>query len=166
MRTEVVRSQRRKKTVQAHIVDGVLRIHIPAHFDDATEAHWVDEMTARMQRTMATGSLNLDARAALLATRFGLPAPDEIRWSTRQRTLWGSCTPGQSTIRISDRLAEFPAWVVDYVIVHELAHLREPNHGAGFWALVGRYPKAERARGYLEAKADGCGHGTASNIKR
>ena len=42
-----------------------------------------------------------------------------------------------------------PAWVVDYVLVHELAHLLEAGHDASFWAWVDRYPQAEKAKGYL-----------------
>ena len=72
-------------------------------------------------------------------------------WSGRQTRRWGSCSPADATIRISDRLAELPLWVLDYVIVHELAHLAEANHGPGFHALVARYPRSERAVGFLEA---------------
>lgn len=72
---------------------------------------------------------------------------------TNQSQRWGSCTPDHGTIRLSDRLAGFPDWVVDYVIVHELAHLVELGHTARFWTLVNRYPMSERARGFLIAKA-------------
>ena len=66
---------------------------------------------------------------------------------------WGSCTPTLGTIRISTRLAKFPDWVIDYVIAHELAHLDVPDHSDAFWELTNRYPKAERAIGYLIAKS-------------
>ena len=68
-------------------------------------------------------------------------------------TRWGSCTPLDGTIRLSSRLREMPTWVLDYVVVHELVHLLVPGHGAQFWELVDRYPRTERARGYLEGVA-------------
>jgi predicted metal-dependent hydrolase len=54
-------------------------------------------------------------------------------------------------IRISSRAAALPSWVLDYLLVHELAHLEVAGHGPHFWRLVNRYPLTERARGYLMA---------------
>ncbi len=70
---------------------------------------------------------------------------------TNQHQRFGSCTPALGTIRLSDRLRKYPEWVLDYVIVHELAHLIHPNHSADFWAAVNAYPLTERARGFLIA---------------
>ncbi len=154
MKTEVVRSARRKKTIEAKIVDGVLRVYVPAALTSHEEQHWVEEMQTRIARKVASERVDLPSRAAELARDFGLPRPEQIVFSDRQKTRWGSCTPSAGRIRISSRLAAFPRWVVDYVIVHELAHLVHTNHSPAFWDLVGRYPLAERARGYLLAKSE------------
>lgn len=68
-------------------------------------------------------------------------------------SLWGSCTMDDGSIRISSRVASFPSWVLDYLLVHELAHLVVGDHSPAFWAVVNRYPKTEHARGYLIAKS-------------
>ncbi len=154
---EVVRSTRRRKTVQARVVGGVLRVHVPAHLTAEEEARWVEEMRDRVARKRSASHIDLPARAARLARRHDLPSPAEIVWSDRQQSRWGSCTVGERRIRLSNRLAECPAWVLDYVIVHELAHLAVPGHGPDFWALVKRYPLTERARGYLIAKDESTG---------
>lgn len=152
-RVEVTRSAKRRKTVGAHLVGDVLRIALPSWMSKAEEAHWVREMSARFLRKMSADRLRLDERAGALARRYDLPRPATIRWADDMRTRWGSCTPITRTIRISTRLAPFPDWVVDYVIVHELAHLEVGGHNDDFWRLVYRYPKAERAIGYLIAKS-------------
>jgi predicted metal-dependent hydrolase len=152
---EVVRSRRRTKTVSARIVDGVLRIALPAWMSSADEARWVAEMTRRMGRQNDASGIDLVARAAVLARRHRLPVPRSIRWVGNQSDRWGSCTPTDGTIRISDRAAAFPGWVLDYVIVHELAHLVELGHGPAFRALEQRYPRAERAIGFLLATGMG-----------
>ena len=152
MDVEVIRSGRRRRTVQAREVDGVLRVSIPATMTRAEERHWVDEMVRRFERRRSADRIDLTRRASVLARRHGLPVPASIRWVENQRSRWGSCTPVDGTVRLSSRLAEYPDWVVDYVIVHELAHLVEPDHGPAFHALVDRYPRAERARGFLIAK--------------
>jgi predicted metal-dependent hydrolase len=151
---EVVRSRRRRKTVQAHEVDGTIRISIPASMSKAEEQHWVDEMVRRFDQRAAREAVDLTQRAASLAARYRLPRPASIRWVDNQHDRWASCTIDDRSIRVSSRLAAFPRWVLDYVLVHELAHLVEPNHDAAFWTLVTRYPRTERARGYLLAKED------------
>ena len=150
---EVTRSAKRRKTVGAQLVGGVLRIALPSWMSKAEEAHWVREWSGRFLRKMSADRLRLDERANALARRYDLPSPDSIRWADEMRSRWGSCTPSLRTIRIATRLAQFPDWVVDYVIVHELAHLAVLGHNDDFWRLVYRYPKAERAIGYLIAKS-------------
>jgi predicted metal-dependent hydrolase len=118
----------------------------------AEEERWIAEWSRRFQRRLSADRIDLTARAAALARRFDLPRPTSIRW-TEMDTRWGSSTPARGTVRISSAVARFPPWVLDYVIVHELAHLRRPDHSRAFWKLVERYPRAERARGYLIAKS-------------
>jgi hypothetical protein len=150
---EVTRSARRRRTVGAQLVGPVLRIAIPSWMSRVEEAHWVDEMSSRFRRKLSADRIDLTERAATLARRFHLSQPHEIRWVHDMTSRWGSCSPDSGTIRISTRLAAFPGWVIDYVVVHELAHLDIPGHGRDFWLVVNRYPRAERAIGYLIAKS-------------
>ena len=155
MQVEVIRSAKRRKTISARKVNGVVRISIPATMTRAEEERWVAEMVRRLDRSARTEGVDLAERADRLAELHGLPRPVSIRWVHNQDLRWGSCTPVDGTIRISSRLASEPGWVLDYVIVHELAHLVITGHGPQFWALVERYPRAERARGWLMARAAG-----------
>jgi len=100
---------------------------------------------------VASDRLDVQARARALARRYDLPVPRRVEWSDRQQARWGSCDPGDGVIRVSRRLAAFPTWVLDYVLVHELAHLSVFGHGPEFDEIVNRYPLAERARGFLMA---------------
>ncbi|HMK96702.1 MAG TPA: M48 family metallopeptidase [Acidimicrobiales bacterium] len=152
MRVEVVRSGRRRKTVQARQVGDILRVSVPASLTRAEEEHWVNEMLRRTESRRWISNVDLAQRATRLAGRFDLLLPAEIRWVDNQRQRWGSCTPVDATIRISSKLMSEPPWVLDYVIVHELAHLEIKAHGKPFWHLVNRYPLAERARGFLIAR--------------
>ncbi|MGI9157566.1 MAG: M48 metallopeptidase family protein [Marmoricola sp.] len=154
---EVRRSRRRTRTVSAYRKDGTVIVLIPARFSKAEEAKWVDTMVARLdgQRRHRRSDPDLVERARRLGSELDLPTPVSVRWVTNQSSRWGSCTPGDGSIRLSHRLQGMPAWVVDYVLVHELAHLVEASHDAGFWRLVDRFPKSERAKGYLEGVAAG-----------
>jgi len=151
MEVEVVRSAKRRKTVQASVVAGRLRVLIPARMSAAEEAHWVQEMRRRIERRERSEGIDLEERAAQVARGYDLPRPASIRWVDNQRQRWGSCTPADRSIRISNRLTDVPDWVLDAVLVHELAHLVVSDHSPAFHALVNRYPKQERATGYLMA---------------
>lgn len=152
LEVEVVRSAKRRKTVQASVVEGRLRILLPARMTKSEEAHWVTEMQRRFRRRSRADRINLSARARRLAANLGLSRPTAIHWVDNQRQRWGSCTPSTGEIRVSTRIAGYPSWVIDYVIVHELAHLDVADHSPAFHAIVDRFPLAERARGYLIAK--------------
>jgi len=65
--------------------------------------------------------------------------------------LWGSCTFTDGAIRIARRAAPLPEWVLDYLVMHELAHLVHSDHGPEFHEVENRYPLTERAKGYLLA---------------
>jgi hypothetical protein len=152
----IIRSKRRRKTVQARERGGVLEILAPDHMSDKKLQPIIRDFTARFDRRKALSRLDhqaLEKRANLLNREYfqNLLQWESIRWVTNQNRRHGSCNTNRGAIRISHRIAEMPRFVQDYVIVHELAHLMEPNHGQRFWDLVYQYPKTERARGYLMA---------------
>lgn len=149
---EVIRSSKRQRTVGARIVDGRIVVRVPHRLTATETDEAVAALVDRLERRRTSTQVDLSERARVLAARYGLPEPDRIRWVGNQQGRWGSCTPASRDIRISDRIAGFPTWVVDAVIVHELAHLVHADHSAAFWALAGRFPKTERALGFLIAK--------------
>jgi predicted metal-dependent hydrolase len=156
MEVKIIRSKKRKKTVSARLVDGEFVVQAPARMSEAELRPIIDKLKQRWQKRQARSKLDdeaLQRRAQELNRQYfkGKLKWQSINWVTNQNSRFGSCTPTDGTIRLSHRLAGMPAFVRDYVIVHELAHLAEPNHGPKFWELVYRYPKTERARGYLMA---------------
>ncbi|GEP35079.1 metal-dependent hydrolase [Nocardioides szechwanensis] len=152
---EVRRSKRRRRTVSAYRDGNRIVVLIPASLSRREEAEWVRTMVQRIEKSERRRRLSDDdlmERAWDLSNRYlgGLAAPESVRWVENQNTRWGSCTPGDRTIRLSARLQAMPGWVIDYVLVHELAHLLESGHDAAFWAWVDRYPRSDKAKGYLE----------------
>ncbi|GAA2108074.1 M48 family metallopeptidase [Microlunatus panaciterrae] len=160
-RVEVRRSARRKRTVTAYREQDTIVVLIPQRMSKRDEQFFVDDMVAKVLAREARtrpprGDVELAERARLLADRFlaprlgHRPEPADVVWVTNQSQRWGSCTPATGVIRLSHRLQSMPAWVSDYVLLHELAHLVEPTHCAAFWRLVENYPEAQRAKGFLE----------------
>ncbi|MGH3313858.1 MAG: M48 metallopeptidase family protein [Streptomyces sp.] len=163
---EVRRSSRRRRTVSAYREGDRTIVLIPARMSADEERRWIDVMLdklAAQESKRMLGDGELAERAARLSQQYlgGRARPATVRWVTNQNTRWGSCTPAESSIRLSHRLRGMPEYVVDYVLLHELAHLLVPGHGPRFWQLLEVYPRTERARGYLEGvvAADRLPHG-------
>jgi len=159
---EVRRSPRRRRTVSAYRDGDRTVVLIPARMSRAEERQWVQVMVERLsaqeERRRPTDD-GLLRRAKDLSTRYlgGQAEPSSVRWVSNQSARWGSCTPSDRSIRLSTRLRGMPSYVVDYVLVHELAHLLVAGHGPDFWELLAAYPKTERARGYLDGVAAAAG---------
>ncbi|MBO0839231.1 MAG: M48 family metallopeptidase [Sciscionella sp.] len=158
-RVEVRRSRRRSRTVSAYRDGETVVVLLPARMSRAEEKHWVAEMLARLERSetrrrspAVRSDDALMARCAQLSAKYlhDKALPSTVRWVQPMRTRWASATPAEGSIRVSKQLQQMPSWVLDYVLVHELAHLIVAGHGADFWALVHAYPKTDRAIGYLE----------------
>lgn len=153
---EVIRSKKRKKTVQAKVVKNTLRIYLPAGLKQSEESRWIQKMTQQIERKQRKQALNstnqLQQRAEYINNKYFDGKLDfSIQFVTNQTSKHGSCTPASKTIRISDEIADYPRYVQDYLIIHELTHLLYPNHSQQFWNKVNEYPYVERAKGFLHA---------------
>lgn len=154
MQVQIIRSPRRRKTVSASLSGNVLEVRLPEGLSPREEQDWVVQMKERLLRRVDARAQNPEAdlrrRAEEINRRwFDGRLRFQIRWVSNQNFRWGSCTPATGQIRISQRLARMPGFVLDYVILHEMAHLVHPDHSAEFWALVRKNPLTERAVGFL-----------------
>lgn len=155
-KVKVIRSAKRRRTIQARDKGDHIEVRIPVTFTKQQEEDAVAEMVAKLaakNRSRRTSDADLQARAEKLNDEIlgGRARVGSIRWVSNQNTRWGSCTVATGDIRISDRLKEAPDYVVDSVIVHELTHTFIPGHGPDFWQWADKTPLAERAKGFLEA---------------
>lgn len=117
--------------------------------DQTAEAgRWLDDLRVPVQARLWTlAAWELPTLTREFAKREGLV----VRRVTvrNQRTRWGSCSAGGS-ISLNWRLVMMPEFCRDYVIWHELTHLRHPNHSARFWRAVAAVcPECEAARAWI-----------------
>jgi predicted metal-dependent hydrolase len=154
---EVQVNRRLRRTYRWRIVGDRLIVERPERVSERdlqSMLATIRERAAAYLRRQTVGSdAALLARARRLLGRYFPERPTlrAVGWSARQHKRHGSCSGGTGVIRLAAHLQRYPPWVVDYVLVHELAHLLHHDHSPGFWAVVGRYPLAERARGFLLA---------------
>jgi hypothetical protein len=157
---EIRTSARRRRTVTAYREGERTIVLVPARMPVREREKYAAELVERLRKREARTRRSDDdlmKRAGQLSRRWldGRAKPAGVRWVGNQRTRWGSCTPADGTIRLSDRMRGMPAYVVDAVLLHELAHLIHPDHSPAFHALLTPFPDHERAQAYLEGVAYG-----------
>ena len=164
---EVVRSSARRRTSSARVRDGRILIRLPAHLSgreaDRATRDLLDRLRQRASRPAPRTSLARAVTARATRTRTGPRGDDElvaradavalrwladvdvraasVHWSHRMTTRWASCTVPPGRIRVSHRLADAPAVVLDCLLLHELAHIAHTGHGPAFRALADRHPQ-------------------------
>jgi hypothetical protein len=127
---------------RAGVVEAGGDLHVTPRDRDGTDLRPVASawMLARARRVLPARLLELAVRFDLTVTRVSV---------RNQRARWGSCATG-GRVSLNWRLVQTPEAVRDYVLIHELMHLRQPNHSARFWALVARAcPGYEASRRWL-----------------
>ena len=173
---EVRRSARRRRTVAAFWENGTAVVAIPASFTRTQEREWVHRMLEKLRLQGERGTPGagkrrprndaaLASHAAELSAKYfgGRAAPSSVRWVSNQNSRWGSATPSDGSIRLSEKLRPMPQWVIDYVLLHELAHLLVAAHNAAFSRLLEAYPDTERAKAFLEGVSFATSRGLAAD---
>ena len=151
----VILERKRVKHVNARLRDDTLLVSAPLHMPETVLAPLIADLARKLVRRLRGQAVNAEEDALVLARRVAtrFPAPVDIaqvRFVTTQQACWGSYSPTTRTIRLNASLRQMPRWILEYVVVHELAHTVHPNHAPAFWTLVRRvYPKTDQARAFL-----------------
>ena len=160
IQVDIQRDKRLKKTLRwERLQDGSVLIRVPYRYPRHRVSSLLEQVTSQLDKSDAPHAQRTDSdlhqRAELINRKYfnGKIQWNAIRWVSNMQSRLGSCTRGGPTdgqIRISEKIKNWPEWVVDYVIAHELMHRRHPNHSDVFWSdLRAAYPLTERARGFI-----------------
>ena len=151
-RLEIRRSSRRKKTIAVHREGDIIVVNAPQWMSTADVERHARDLVARLRKSERSPRSDVDLLTRALWVRMEFlpeaPEPTAVRWATQERR-WGSCATLERSIRISSQLQRAPQYVIDAVIVHELAHLLRADHGPEFKLLISRYPENLRADAFL-----------------
>jgi hypothetical protein len=151
----VIRKERRRRSISAFRQGGVIEIHIPAKMSRRQEIEIIPEMISMVLRRESRSrktDLQLFQMGVELMLEY-LPdvdvQPASINWRSMSER-WGSCTTVDRTIRISDRLVGAPIYVLNYIIFHELIHLKIPGHDQDFYNYLNRFTDQQKCEAFLE----------------
>jgi len=158
---EVRASPRRTKTGSAHWEGTKIVVAISSRLRGRERDAFVEELVRRAmrERPQSTGhDAALEERARVLAELYtDGRLPSAVRFVSNQRRRWASCSPATGEIRLSARLRNVPDWVLDAVLVHELAHLHHVDHSRDFHSLAQRHPRQGDAELFLDGYQLGLG---------
>ncbi len=122
---------------------GTLHLSMPNHIVASAVARKVQQWYKKQALT------DFARRLEIFSAKLGVAMPALIL--SNARTRWGSCN-SKKEIRLNWRLLQAPPHIINYVVCHELAHLKEMNHSANFWAVVASiYPDYKTAEKELKA---------------
>ncbi|MGH9044246.1 MAG: M48 metallopeptidase family protein [Acidimicrobiales bacterium] len=168
---EIRTSTRRRRTSTAFWHRSRIVVVLPEHLRGAARDQTVDWLVAQVMAHrpgVRASDADLFDRASFLAARYVPGAkPSSVRWVTNQNSRWGSCNSSSREIRVSHRLRSVPGWVLDAVLIHELAHLVHPNHSEDFHRLSSSFSRQTDASKFLEGYALGlevAGDGPAGSV--
>jgi len=154
---KIIRSRRRFRTVSASLTKDILLVQAPQILSAERLNKIIDKFKIKFENKLLKTDLDKTRDLVGCANRINMKYFDNklkldlIEYATDQNSKFGCCNWRTARIRISHKISLMPGWVRDYVVLHEMAHLVEPNHGKAFWDIVSRYRLTERARGYLMA---------------
>lgn len=157
MEVKVFRSSRRLSTVSARLFKDTLLVNAPLMLSRERLEKIIADFKLKFEKKELKEKLGNKHNLIRVANRlnkkyFGNKLKiNSIEYVTNQKRKFGCCNYRTANLRISHKIGLMPEWVREYVIIHEMAHLIEPNHSRAFWDIVSRYKLAERARGYLMA---------------
>jgi predicted metal-dependent hydrolase len=158
---EIRASARRTKTGSAHWSGTKIVVAIPSRLRGADRDRFVEELVRRAMRERPQSTAHdaaLEERARVLAELYTSGRlPSAVRFVANQKRRWASCSPGNGEIRLSNRLRNVPDWVLDAVLVHELAHLHHVEHSSEFHDIANRHPRQSDAEIFLEGYQLGLG---------
>ncbi|MBP6343062.1 MAG: M48 family metallopeptidase [Candidatus Omnitrophica bacterium] len=133
-----------------HFDEAGWTIDIPEETGKISSAEYARQFLEKWYKSRA--KTVLDERVAIYAERLG-EIPKEMHIRSPKR-LWGSCHPVKRILHFNWKIIMAPIEVVDYVVVHELSHLKVADHSRRFWAVVEKfYPGYKNYKGWLKLNA-------------